>query len=373
MLLLALLACASRDDASPVATQDCADAVAVSWDEWGQGFFGTWCRSCHSATTPDRRGAPVGTDFDTWTEVQAQAAAIQQAVLDSGTMPVGGGISADDRALLEALLQCGTGGEGVAPGGSGSGTDLDAAQVAARADAAFAGGLPLATTLWEAYVGVLEAHAEGSCPNGAMGPAYAIQASMKGCSTSQGWYFWGLTLRESTVDGDAWTEWMLGDGWAHDPDGHRLVFGGEIAWSGTRGASESWSQSVDGTWGWEGGEGWLAAVPSVAVSVDATGHGDTLQATVHGGWTLNGDTVFLDDLRFDSAASGSPASGSAASRSAPAGGAVRVRDDAGARATLSLREDGSGCGEVRAADGQELGEACVDASPLVASLRAYAP
>ena len=89
----------------------CADTEieqdsALGWDAWADGFFSTYCRSCHSADTPDRRGAPSGVDFGTQGEVEALRESICRVVLDEETMPVGGGVVEEDRWLLDRYLGC---------------------------------------------------------------------------------------------------------------------------------------------------------------------------------------------------------------------------------------------------------------------------
>lgn len=78
-----------------------------TWQDWGEGFFVTWCQSCHSRSTPQRAGAPEGVDFDTRADVRAAASAIRRTVLDDASMPVGGGVPEDDRVALDLLLRCG--------------------------------------------------------------------------------------------------------------------------------------------------------------------------------------------------------------------------------------------------------------------------
>jgi hypothetical protein len=100
-----LLACAE-----PAAeSADVCDEPLYTWDNWGAGFFGSYCLSCHSAGTPDRRGAPPGVDFDSESQVRSFAAAITRSI-DDGTMPIGGGLPEADRERLQAWLACGEGG-----------------------------------------------------------------------------------------------------------------------------------------------------------------------------------------------------------------------------------------------------------------------
>lgn len=108
-LLSLLPACggprSAADTAASTATcaEDTADP-APDWDTWAEPFFTTWCQPCHAADAPQRYGAPVGTSFDSEDDARTHAAAIQTTVLDNRTMPVGGGLSAQDEARLAAWL-----------------------------------------------------------------------------------------------------------------------------------------------------------------------------------------------------------------------------------------------------------------------------
>lgn len=95
------------DTGTEAAPEECADEPEVTWATWGDGFFRTWCQSCHSADTPQRNGAPESVDFDTRADVSRQASAVRRAVLETETMPLGGGLAEDDRLLLDILLRCG--------------------------------------------------------------------------------------------------------------------------------------------------------------------------------------------------------------------------------------------------------------------------
>ena len=85
----------------------CHEPDQPTWEGWGEGFFVTWCQSCHSRTSPGRAGAPVGVDFDTADDVHRQAAAIRRTVLDARSMPLGGGLDEETRTALDSLLRCG--------------------------------------------------------------------------------------------------------------------------------------------------------------------------------------------------------------------------------------------------------------------------
>lgn len=98
---------APSDTTETISPAECASAPQVSWEGWAHGFMVTYCRSCHSADSPNRHGAPIGVDFDTEAQARANAAAIERSVLTDATMPVGGGIVEEDRELLRVWLGCG--------------------------------------------------------------------------------------------------------------------------------------------------------------------------------------------------------------------------------------------------------------------------
>lgn len=109
-MLLLLLACSGPADSSLQETAvpaGCEEAPSVSWQNWGHGFFLTYCGACHSATSPSRDGAPEDVNFDTKLEVEAQKERIRTRVLEEQTMPLGGGVYEEDLQLLEVMLTCG--------------------------------------------------------------------------------------------------------------------------------------------------------------------------------------------------------------------------------------------------------------------------
>ena len=84
----------------------CEEAPAVTWNNWAEGFFLTWCRGCHSAGAADRHGAPEGLDFDNEEDILFWQSSIRIAVLEAGSMPLGGGVFEDELYLLEVYLDC---------------------------------------------------------------------------------------------------------------------------------------------------------------------------------------------------------------------------------------------------------------------------
>lgn len=77
------------------------------WADFGDTFLRDWCRSCHSADSPNRYGAPEGMDFDTLEDVHTWEGPIRSSVIEDESMPLGGGISDAERAEFGAWLDCG--------------------------------------------------------------------------------------------------------------------------------------------------------------------------------------------------------------------------------------------------------------------------
>ncbi len=108
LLLVLLSACAGDGDSGGDGSA-CDSGEPVGWVSFADGFFATYCRSCHAVGLRERYGAPEGVDFDTEAEVRAQEARIRARALTAGDMPPGGGVVEEDLALLTRYLDCGTG------------------------------------------------------------------------------------------------------------------------------------------------------------------------------------------------------------------------------------------------------------------------
>ena len=94
-------------DTADVEMTQCADDYELTWDNFGHGFFLTYCTSCHSADSPNRFDAPEGIDFDTEDQVRAWRNVLQTVVVEEQTMPLGGGVYDEDLYLFEVYLACG--------------------------------------------------------------------------------------------------------------------------------------------------------------------------------------------------------------------------------------------------------------------------
>lgn len=106
MLLLLAIACSGGADSVAVAPAACAEAPEVTWDNWGHGFFLTYCGACHSTASANRNGAPDGVNFDSEAEVAEWSERIRVRVLEENTMPMGGGVYPEDLDLLKVMLAC---------------------------------------------------------------------------------------------------------------------------------------------------------------------------------------------------------------------------------------------------------------------------
>ena len=116
MLLAVVLACGSAEP-----TLDCMGWIdpsyedsglisekqhSLTWDNYGEPFFQTWCQSCHSRTTPQRLGAPDTMNFDLPEDVITWKEAIISSVIVGKRMPKGGGLSDVELSKLEHYLSC---------------------------------------------------------------------------------------------------------------------------------------------------------------------------------------------------------------------------------------------------------------------------
>lgn len=96
--------------AQPIQGRDCPKSSPLTYESFGAPFFLDYCTGCHSSKVAeaDRRGAPVGVDFDTLDGIRSKLAKIYgRAGDDHTTMPPAGGPNADLRHQLGDWLACG--------------------------------------------------------------------------------------------------------------------------------------------------------------------------------------------------------------------------------------------------------------------------
>lgn len=98
------------DTAAPASSlpEICVDAPVSTYANFGRGFLTQHCNTCHAASSLDRHAAPPTVTFDTEEEAWAWADRIlERAAGAEPSMPPQGGVSEDDRYLLEVWLTCG--------------------------------------------------------------------------------------------------------------------------------------------------------------------------------------------------------------------------------------------------------------------------
>ncbi len=110
MILWLLLACAGAGAESATACVEDSAGGHPTWANFGDSFFITYCNACHSASSPNRFGAPEDRTFDTEDEVAGQSGDIRRTVITEESMPLGGGLPPEDLETLDNYLTCLTGG-----------------------------------------------------------------------------------------------------------------------------------------------------------------------------------------------------------------------------------------------------------------------
>ncbi len=346
--LLGLVACEPLVD--PV-VESC-EPGDTTWDSWGAGFFGSYCRSCHSSSTPDRRGAPEGVDFDTEAQVLANLEGVHRSVLTEGTMPRGGGVPDVELERLRAYLACGDG---------AAVYDVPVlipvttvAEVEADLDTVLTQGLFFPFELHRWFDQLLDdadgaalgcprrdrsaddeadwtLYWSGFCDTGVRELAGDVIADVRsdvGESTSmQAWDLFSLTGTD------------LGTGGA-------IVAGGNttFSWSVLPGAAQ-FNTFIGGRYHDPGSEGPLAFQQSAGLTIDGLyGGRDGLVATVSGGLSVGEATVDFREISLTSACAGPS-------------GVIGVRDAGSGWWALTLSDDCSGCGPL-SFEGTDYGSSC---------------
>ena len=112
IFILGLLACGGtkdlehRDRDQDTGFDHLEAECEITWDAWANGFFTTYCQSCHSETSQNRYDAPAHVNLDTVADIRGWSERIRARVLDDQTMPVGGGVPEDELTRLDAWMLC---------------------------------------------------------------------------------------------------------------------------------------------------------------------------------------------------------------------------------------------------------------------------
>jgi len=347
------------EDTSVCITCDapCESPLGVTWESYGQGFFQTYCNACHSSTTEARNGAPEGVDFDQASLAAAFEDRIRVRVLEEHTMPMGGGVPAEDLALLEDLLVC----LGQSEHGDSEGSNPEAEpqwsveEVVEGMSAGLVHGLPDPYSPRDAFLGMFVGR-DGQCPSDS---GFNLSGSFNGCLSSTGYRFAGTSAYEGPTTPQKGPFHLIGDFYIIDSQDQWFRGGGELLVDRVTGPGV-WPKLVDasllGSWSYDGDNGWLGGSSTLAVWIRSESQ--------HTSWTLELDGSFgfgehylvFEDLLFDSADCGGHPTGR-----------LGVRGVDGSWYHLDFGEACTGCGEVWSGT-TALGEGCLDIRDLGESL-----
>lgn len=100
---LGLVACGGS-----VPIEACPDSgTDLTYDNFADGFFNSYCRSCHATGSGIAEAQDL--PFDTFEDIKAHADEIAaEAAGDNTSMPPGGGPTQDERDQLAEWIACGT-------------------------------------------------------------------------------------------------------------------------------------------------------------------------------------------------------------------------------------------------------------------------
>jgi hypothetical protein len=108
-LILALLAACSGETPEDTASA-CADAPVMGWADVGQPLLLEYCDTCHTATSPQRQGAPEDVVFDTYEQVEALRVSMLYVLQsDPPVMPPLLTVPDNDQELMISWLSCDVG------------------------------------------------------------------------------------------------------------------------------------------------------------------------------------------------------------------------------------------------------------------------
>lgn len=314
-MLLLLLAC---DPPVPVVEADCE---GPTWAGWGDGFFQTWCRSCHG-------------EFDDYEAVVEQSALLRQVVLVDQRMPRGGGVFPEDLERLEQFLDCPSPGEG---GSAWPGSAPEATWTSEQVTQALQIALSDPPHPYAALERVQEwmQHVEPGCPS--FVGLSAFGAPWEGCTTAEGWTWSGLAEAQGRLDPEDRLPFsLLGDFDLSSPDGHTFTGGGRAEVAALPGTT--WMQ-LTGTWRDSSATGFVQDWSgSMELEVGPE------QLRLHGSSSVGGLWWSAEDLIW-SAACEDPV------------GALSVREPEGAWHRVELECGGCGAHSV---EGEVVDKLCLD-------------
>ena len=95
------------DDTADTGTDFCDGKPVVTYANFGRSLMTESCQGCHASTATERYGAPESVTFDTVDQCWAwKGRILARSTGDAPSMPPSGGVTSDDRLLLEVWLTC---------------------------------------------------------------------------------------------------------------------------------------------------------------------------------------------------------------------------------------------------------------------------
>lgn len=87
---------------------NCERDPPLTYENFGEGYIGKWCRGCHSADQREgqRNDAPPDVNLDTFDDVVLWADRIWARSVETDGMPPGGGASQAETDQLAEWLRC---------------------------------------------------------------------------------------------------------------------------------------------------------------------------------------------------------------------------------------------------------------------------
>jgi hypothetical protein len=234
--------------------------------------------------------------------------------------------------------------------------ELTVDEVGTAIFSAFAFGFPNGKQLKTTYLDMMS-NGDEACPNST---TIITQDYILGCVAGSGYYYSGVCVytEDTFVDETGTTQvWALGGDFdLAYPSGDHFAAGGGATYTGVRATDgeESFTSNVRGTWYDESATNWLGQ--GISALIDYTG-GKTAGKPwimLHGGIGIGDVDLFFDDMTWDwgSTCNGSPV------------GELRLRDSRGYWYVWTLDDDCDTCGELVFHGDTDLGELCVDLTPV---------
>jgi mono/diheme cytochrome c family protein len=95
------------------AAASCGAEANLTYENFGQPFFLSWCSGCHGADLDEneRAGAPAQLNFDDLTLIRGHRTRIMDRAVRHATMPPAGGPPEEERRRLGEWLACGAPGK----------------------------------------------------------------------------------------------------------------------------------------------------------------------------------------------------------------------------------------------------------------------